>query len=72
MTPRFAAYAIGLCSASACTSLSDEDAIAEMNRRHPTGVGPWFIADEPTFATGQPHPCPCPDDSARRHVLFHC
>lgn len=71
--PDFEAYAVGVCTASVCTCLDDEDATAWLNELFPTGIAPWEIAEDATFRTGQPHPCPCeksPD--THRHVLFHC
>jgi hypothetical protein len=72
--PDFEAYAMGLCTASVCTCLSDEDATGWLNELYPTGItSPWAIAEDATFRTGQPNPCPCersPD--THRHVLFHC
>ena len=66
-------YAIGLVSASACVSLAASRAEVErvVNVQHPTGVGPWAIADEP-FSTGEPNPCPCSDHTDRQHWLLHC
>lgn len=70
----FTAYAVGLCSASVCTSLPDEAATARLNGEHPTGIAScWQIADEKTFADGSPHPQPCHDNpGTHRHLLFHC
>lgn len=70
--PEFTAYAVGFVSASVCTSLPDEDATRRLNIEHMTGVHPWVISDDETFADGTPHPCPCPDSEEHRHVLFHC
>lgn len=70
----FWAYSLGLCSASVCTSLPDDQATDRLNAEHPTGIDSrWSIADGPTFANGQPNPRPCdswPD--THRHILFHC
>jgi len=68
----FVAYGVGLVHASVCTDLSDEEATAALNREHPTGVSPWSISTDKTFSGGEPNPCPCPDASGRRHILFSC
>lgn len=69
----FAAYAVGLCSASVCTSLTDEQATARLNETEPTGISsPWSVADE-DFANGDPNGRPCNTRPAtHRHLLFHC
>jgi hypothetical protein len=67
----FVAYAVGVCSASVCTSLSDTDTAARLNIEYPTGVGPWKIADGP-FADGTPNGADCPDTPGHRHMLFVC
>lgn len=64
-------YSTGLCFASVCTSVDDEETAKVLNLTHPTGVTPWVVSDE-SFADGSPNPTPCPDDSDRRHVLFNC
>ncbi|HEX6970501.1 MAG TPA: hypothetical protein VF174_17040 [Micromonosporaceae bacterium] len=70
----FRAYAVGLCSASVCTSLSDEEATERLNSEHPTGISSrWEVADDPTFSDGRPNPLPCDDyPDTHRHILFHC
>lgn len=66
----FTVYAEGLCMASVCTSLSDEDATERMPA---TGISSrWQIADEP-FRDGTPNGSPCPDNpDTHRHLLFEC
>ena len=50
-----------------------DDVITEVNRQRPTGIrSKWSPALEPTFATGQPNPCPCNATEGRTHRLFHC
>ena len=67
------AYGVGLMYASVCTKESDEDAARYLNLAHPTGIASqWSKDDDESFATGEPNPCPCPDDPTRRHVLFSC
>jgi hypothetical protein len=70
----FRAYAVGLCSASVCTSLSNEDATARLNGQEPTGIdSQWQISSDPTFASGQTNPRPCDDwPDTHRHILFNC
>lgn len=69
----FAAYAVGLCSASVCTSLPDSQATDRLNGTHPTGIASaWEIANEP-FANGDANPRPCSNrPDTHRHLLFHC
>jgi hypothetical protein len=69
----FTAYAVGLCYASACTSLTDDEATAQMNTEHPTGIdSAWEIANEP-FASGDPNGRPCDQHAdTHRHILFTC
>jgi hypothetical protein len=70
----FRAYAVGLASASVCTSLSDEDATAQLNTHEPTGIdSQWQISADPTFKNGDPNPRPCHDwPDTHRHILFNC
>lgn len=73
MDDDFTAYSVGLCMASACTSLTDDDATAQMNTEHPTGItSRWRIADE-AFQDGTPNGNPCHDHpETHRHLLFAC
>jgi hypothetical protein len=71
----FTAYAVGVCNASVCTSLSDEEATFQLNLQHWTGIGaPWQISDDTHFADGtHTNPCPCEDQpDTHRHILFNC
>lgn len=74
MVKDFVAYSVGLCQASACTSLSVEEAAVRMNAEHPTGISSrWEMSSDPTFATGQTNPCPCDEHSVtHKHYLFTC
>jgi hypothetical protein len=68
----FCAYAVGLCYASVCTSLSLEEATQRLNAEHPTGLEHgWKLAAE-AFRTGERNPCPCPDYAEHWHFLFSC
>ena len=68
----FVVIGVGLCYASVCTKLTDEETTSRLNMEHPTGVGPWSISEDKTFATGQPNPCPCVEIPGNRHILFSC
>lgn len=70
----FHVYAMGLCNASVCTSLTDEQATARINETNPTGIArTWQLSDNSTFAGGDPHPCPCNEKpDTHRHLLFSC
>ena len=70
-TPEFYRYGEGLCYASACTSLSDAEAIARMNEVPAGTANGWQLSTDGTFADGTPHPHPCPDNpDTHRHLLF--
>lgn len=70
--PEFTPYKVGLCYASVCTRLSDQEATDRLNATCPTGLDHgWKIADEP-FASGDPNPSPCCDGGPNRHILFVC
>lgn len=72
-TDEFIIYAMGICSASVCSSLPMADVQARM-RSLETGVeSRWEWAELENFRLGEPNPCPCnkkPD--THRHYLFHC
>lgn len=70
--PFFEAYAVGMLYASVCTNLTDEEATRELNVAHWTGMTPWEISADPTFASGEPNPNPCEDRADCRHILFNC
>lgn len=69
----FNAYAVGICCASVCTSLSVEEATEKLNSEYPTGIqSKWQFANEP-FSTGAPNPSPCHDyPETHKHYLFMC
>lgn len=73
VTARVETYSVGICHASACapSEMSREEVEGAVNAMHPTGIGPW-LANEPTFATGDPNPCECNTDVERRHWLLTC
>lgn len=70
MSTDFQVYAQGLCYASVCTSLTNEQATAHMG---PSGTSRgWQVSDE-NFADGTPNGSPCPEHpETHRHVLFDC
>ena len=69
----FAPYAIGICSASVCSSLPMADVQARM-RALKTGIAStWEWAKAESFSTGEPNPCPCNQKpKTHTHYLFHC
>ena len=71
--PEFTAYAMGLCFASVCTTLTDEEATARLNVESPTGIeSQWRVSPAATFARGGPNPGLCEESPAHRHLLFEC
>ena len=69
----FIAYAVGLVSASVCTSLPIDEATERLNREYPTGLSHgWQPSTDEAFATGEPQPGPCEQSADRKHCLFHC
>lgn len=64
-------YSEGLCYASVCTSLDDEELDLRMAARPATATRGWVRSEDSHFTGGEPNPCPCdqrPD--THRHVLF--
>lgn len=72
--PEFTAYAVGMVTASVCTSLPPEEIPVRMNMLHPTGItSNWALAEETHFAQGAPNPCQCHDyPETHKHYLLHC
>lgn len=70
----FEAYAIGICSASICTSLPIDEAVKRMNTEHPTDISSeWVLSEDKTFAGGQPNPTPCENNpETHKHYLLIC
>lgn len=70
----FEAYAIGIVSASVCSSLTPEDTLARMNAEHPAGTQHgWALSTDPTFRGGKPNPCPCDvAPETHKHYLLEC
>ena len=61
----------GLCYATVCTSLSQDEAVARMKRRPSGTTGGWCLSDE-AFADGHPNPCACDRLPDHTHYLFVC
>lgn len=70
----FYLYSFGLCCACVCTTLTPEEALTRLNREHPTGISnDWQLSKDPTFASGDPNPCPCNSHpETHKHYLFEC
>lgn len=69
----FTVTAMGLVFATACTTLSNDEATNRLNLRHrPTSVGGAWEISPTTFDDGKsnPHPCDRWPDPERRHILF--
>ena len=70
----FVIYTEGLCFASVCSSLPQNEVEAKM-RRVPSGTNSgWkFAHDHPTFSSGESNPCPCNEHPlTHKHFLFAC
>ena len=67
-------YAVGLCSMSLCApkDMSKTNIELEANKQHPTGVSPWQIAEEETFADGTEMPKVRERHKDHLHWLLHC
>lgn len=63
-------YSVGMCYASVCApqDMERDEVERQTNQAHPTGVGPWHIADEP-FHTGEANPH---DAGCGNHWLLVC
>lgn len=67
--PEFTAYAMGLCFASVCTTLTDVEATARLNAEHPGVV--WRVSPAETFKRGDPNGGACEEfPGSHRHLLF--
>lgn len=59
------------CSVCAPEHMTGEEVAREVEAGSPAGTGAgWTISTNPTFATGQPNPCPCEQTPGRRHWLL--
>ncbi len=74
MSLDFELYAHGVCCASVCTCLSDEETTRRLNLEHPTGISSlWHISSDSSFHSGHPNPTPCEQSpDTHRHILFNC
>lgn len=70
----FTPYAVGICSASVCTSLPIDEAVARMNEECPTGIeSKWALSNDTHFRGGAENGCPCTDSpETHRHWLLNC
>lgn len=69
----FEVYRNGLGYMSVCTDVPLKDAVEYANFCNPSGTKKgWWLSKDKKFATGQPHPFPCPDHPGRLHLLFEC
>jgi hypothetical protein len=69
----FAVYRMGICHASACTSLPIEHIEAKMNAEYPTGIQSSWVISEEGFQGGEENPCECKDyPDTHKHYLFEC
>lgn len=65
--------AFGLIRLSVCTNVKPEDVESASNYVSPTGISSkWERLKDPTFATGQDNPSPCPDGNGCIHYLLGC
>lgn len=69
----FNIYTEGLCCASVCSSLP-QDEVERRMAAHWNGIdSKWTLSDEPTFSNGVPNPCPCEQlPETHTHYLFVC
>lgn len=70
-----AVISIGLCYATICTDEADLDVAVTQARQllGPSGTTRgWQRSEDERFATGQPNPCPCEQNSEARHLLLDC
>lgn len=68
--PNFSVYSEGLCFASVCTSLTNEEAAARML---PAGTDRGWRVSTEDFRDGTPNGSPCPQQpETHRHLLFDC
>lgn len=70
----FTVYALGIVSASVCTTLPAEEVADRMNIEEPTGIdSEWALSEDATFKGGQPNPCPCDQlPATHMHYLMVC
>lgn len=66
-------YSNGLiyCSACADAELTSEEVAQSVNALNPTGLAEeWVPSPDATFRNGEPNPCACNTDAARKHWLL--
>lgn len=69
----FEVYGYGLCYASVCSSLPQDEVEHRMAADY-TGISSgWVLSSDAKFADGRPNPCPCDANPATHiHYLFNC
>lgn len=66
-------YCEGLCMMSVCSALDAEKTEEWIRANHPCGTEHgWKISKETHFSGGEPNPCECNSNPARKHFLFEC
>ena len=66
----FVVYIEGLCFASVCSSLSQQEVEAKM-KMHLCGTSTGWILDSEPFNNGMPNPSPCDQQpETHKHYLF--
>ncbi len=66
-------FGVVCCSVCAPQTVALDDVRLAVNMSHPTGIeSRWEFSKDPTFAGGEPNPCPCNMDTRRIHYLMNC
>ena len=66
----FIVYFEGLCFASVCSSLSQQEVEAKM-KMHLCGISTGWVLSDKGFAGGEPNPSPCDQQpETHKHYLF--
>jgi hypothetical protein len=60
------------CSVCAPADLVQNEVEAAVNLQNPAGSSEGWKVSESEFAHGEPNPCVCHVDDARRHWLMSC
>ena len=74
MVYEYAPYAVGLCKASVCSTLTLKETGRRLNSDYPTGIASnWIPASSPTSSDWKPNPRPCDHHpETHKHYLFEC
>lgn len=67
-------YAKGPLSLSVCSPFDPEETTRRVNVQHRCGTElGWMLSADPTFATGEPNPCPCErEPDTHMHYFYDC